>query len=53
VSFGLSPDIDPLVFLDIHINKQRIERIAIYKGQNPDEAIHRFGLKHQLNAMDI
>lgn len=47
ISFGLSPNsvfqspnnVEPLVYLDIHINKQRIERVAIYKGQDPDIAI--------------
>jgi hypothetical protein len=43
----------PLVYLDIHINKDKMERIAIYQGQNPDEVIERFAMKHYLTNQDV
>ncbi|CDW82932.1 UNKNOWN [Stylonychia lemnae] len=44
---------NPLVYLDIHINKEQVDRITLYKGQNPDEVIHRFAMKNFLTNSDV
>eukprot|EP00347_Sterkiella_histriomuscorum_P009696 403340228 len=46
-------DSTPLVYLDIHINKDQMDRITLYKGQNPDDAIQRFAMKNYLTNSDI
>eukprot|EP00347_Sterkiella_histriomuscorum_P018393 403345672 len=43
----------PLVYLDIHINKDQMDIITLYKGQNPDDAIQRFAMKNYLTNSDI
>lgn len=43
----------PIVYLDIHINKERVDRITLYHGHNPDEAIQRFAMKNFLTQSDI
>ena len=43
----------PLVFLDIHINKNKADRITIYNGQDPEEVIQRFAMKNYLTNTDI
>ncbi len=46
-------DEEPLVYLDIHINKGKADRITLYKGCNPDEVIERFAMKNYLTSLDI
>lgn len=43
----------PLVYLDIHINKEKSDRITLYKGHDPNEAIQRFAMKNFLTQSDV
>ena len=38
--------VEPLIYVDIHINSEKIERLAIFKGDHYEEVINRFCLKH-------
>ena len=42
-----------MVFLDIHINKNKADRITIYNKQDPEEVIQRFAMKNYLTNTDI
>jgi len=44
---------EPLVYVDIHINKEKIERVAIYEGDKLDEVISRFCLKNGLSLKEM
>ena len=43
----------PLVYLDIHVSKDKVDRIALYKGQNAEEVIQRFAMKNYLTPQDV
>ena len=44
--FSEQNDEDPLIYVDIHINAHKVERLAIFKGDHYEEVIKRFCLKH-------
>ena len=36
----------PLLFVDVNLGKDKIERIAIYEGDNAEELANQFAIKH-------